>query len=280
METFYTDIATLGMRSPRSGSGSFIRCFVKRHFLFGMTVALVLAAFALVLARTSRAATHEAVGQRAVGLEAPAYAATTEMAPANAAAPSHADSSYADSLSANDNTNFVIPDNGGDLGDCSCALTVIKGLNFGAMFTTASAGTIVIDPASEASYTGGVFAHTGVHGYTPCAAEVELNLVDPTHCESDDHCQNDNDEYQRNEDDDDRSCDTRNTFERHGLDCALSISNSTTLRRTGGTETMTADTYTHSRTKGDITIGATLHVHANQKSGNYSGTFYVTLDYE
>jgi len=163
---------------------------------------------------------------------------------------------------------------------CSCAMTVLKGLNFGAMFTSASPGTIVISPSSNATYTGGVYAHMGLANYAPCAAEVELNLENPLHCENDDHSSTDNNEYERNEDDDDRTCDTREDFTRHGLTCDFTISNSSTLRRSGGTETMTADSYTHSRTKGDITIGATLHVNANQVSGNYSGTFYVTLNYQ
>ncbi len=171
-----------------------------------------------------------------------------------------------------------VPNSTQDDGE-GCQFTVIKGLNFGAMFTSASPGTIVLNTSSIATYTGGVYGHTGVPGYAPQAAEIELNLDNPTHCEEDDHCSNDNNEYDRNEDDDNQTNDCNSNFTRHGMTCQLSISNSSTLTRVGGTETMTADTYNFTRTKGDISIGATLHVNANQKSGSYSGNFYVTLDY-
>ena len=62
----------------------------------------------------------------------------------------------------------------------------------------------------------------------------------------------------------------------------------TTLTRSGGTETMTVDTWTinGSETRNvvaretfEFAIGATLHVAANQVEGTYTGTFDVTVDY-
>ena len=61
-----------------------------------------------------------------------------------------------------------------------------------------------------------------------------------------------------------------------------------TLTRTGGTETMTVDTWTinGNATRNVVAhetfqfaVGGTLHVAANQVEGTYSGTFDVTIDY-
>lgn len=167
-------------------------------------------------------------------------------------------------------------DNSGE----SCLFTPITALSFGAIFTSPLPGTIVVNPDGSANYTGGVYAHTGIAGGTPYAAEIELTLGNPQHCTQDDHCATDNNECDRNEDDDNAVNDHHQTFTRHGMNCSLVISSPTTLTRSGGTETMTADTYTISRNKGDISIGATLHVSANQASGSYSGVFFVTLSYQ
>jgi hypothetical protein len=61
-----------------------------------------------------------------------------------------------------------------------------------------------------------------------------------------------------------------------------------TLTRSGGTETMTVDTWSLNgidtrnvvaHETFDFAIGATLHVAANQAEGTYTGTFDVTIDY-
>ncbi len=162
-----------------------------------------------------------------------------------------------------------------DGGGTSCTLTKLANLNFGAIFVSPALGTVCVSPKGVASYTGGVYAHTGVAGYTVSAALVQLTLYNKTHCQHD-HQTSDNNEYSRNEDDDGRTDDNRTSFNRHGGAVALSVSRSSTLKRSGGTETMTADTFTLCRNNGNTAIGATLHVAANQKSGSYSGTFSVT----
>jgi hypothetical protein len=61
-----------------------------------------------------------------------------------------------------------------------------------------------------------------------------------------------------------------------------------TLKRVGGTETMTVDTWTmNGATTRNVVahqefqfqVGATLHVNASQAEGTYLGTFDVTLNY-
>jgi len=61
-----------------------------------------------------------------------------------------------------------------------------------------------------------------------------------------------------------------------------------TLTRTGGTETMTLDTWTLNGVDTrnvvaheifQFSVGGTLHVAANQVEGTYTGTFDVTIDY-
>jgi hypothetical protein len=61
-----------------------------------------------------------------------------------------------------------------------------------------------------------------------------------------------------------------------------------TLKRVGGTETMTLDTWTiNGATSRNVVaheefqfqVGGTLHVNANQVEGTYLGTFDVTLNY-
>ena len=62
----------------------------------------------------------------------------------------------------------------------------------------------------------------------------------------------------------------------------------TTLTRSGGTETMTVDTWTidgttrrtiPSRTAYTFKVGGTLHVNPNQAEGFYTGTFTVDVQY-
>jgi hypothetical protein len=61
-----------------------------------------------------------------------------------------------------------------------------------------------------------------------------------------------------------------------------------TLTRSGGTETMTVDTWSLNGVDTrnvvahetfDFAVGGTLHVAANQAEGTYAGTFDVTIDY-
>lgn len=63
---------------------------------------------------------------------------------------------------------------------------------------------------------------------------------------------------------------------------------STTLIRTGGTETMTVDTFTISGSANrnvvakqpfTFKVGGTLHVAAGQREGTYTGTFDVDIQY-
>ncbi len=177
-----------------------------------------------------------------------------------------------------DTAHAAIPLTGTEEG---CAFTKLDNLCFGGMFTSPSPGTVTVSPSGTATYAGGVYAHTtGGTGSAVSAALIELNLTNPVHCEDDDHATNDNNEYDRNEDDDNEVNDSHTSFTRHGMQCSLTLSSSTYLTRVGGSEQMKVDTYTTSRTKGEIAIGATLHVSGNQKSGSYSGTFYVTLDYQ
>jgi hypothetical protein len=165
-----------------------------------------------------------------------------------------------------------------------CQLSGLANLNFGGIYCSSTSGTVTVSPASLASYAGGVMAHTGVQNYTVAAAEVQLNLTNTDHCNTDDHCQNDNNEYCRNEDDDDRTNDTRTSFQRHGCSVSITISSSSVMTRTGGDctgngpYTMTVDNYTFTRTEGYIYIGGKMHVNANQCPGNYSGTFTVSTN--
>ena len=167
-------------------------------------------------------------------------------------------------------------------GSRNCELSGLANLNFGGIYCSNTSGTVTVSPSSTASYTGGVIGHTGVQNYTVAAAEVQLNLTNSDHCTNNDHCQNDNNEYCRSEDDDERTNDTRTSFTRHGCPITITISSSSTMTRTGGDctgngpYTMTVDNYTFTRTEGYIYIGGKMHVNANQCSGNYSGTFTVT----
>jgi Domain of unknown function (DUF4402) len=165
-----------------------------------------------------------------------------------------------------------------------CSLSLLNNLNFGGIICSYTSGTVTVSPGGSASYTAGVIGHPGVQNYTVAAAEVELNLTNAEHCSNPDNCQNDNLEYCRNESDDLRTNDTRTSFERHGCAVTISISSSSTMTRSGGDCTgngpynMNVDNYTFTRTQGYISIGATLHVNANECSGNYSGTFTVTTN--
>ncbi len=73
---------------------------------------------------------------------------------------------------------------------------------------------------------------------------------------------------------------------------AVTLPSSTTITKTGGTETMTVDTFTSTLsgaglvvtgtlvgTGGSFKVGGKLHVAADQTPGSYTGTFTVTAAY-
>ena len=151
----------------------------------------------------------------------------------------------------------------------------VTSLEFGGAFSAPTAGTVIVDPNTNIarSATGGVLLNTQKPGHP---ALVQITLYNKKHCDDDDHEDNDDNECDRDEDDDNHSNDSRTGFTRHGVYNTISLPNSSTLRRINGTETMSADNFKINRTNGNIYIGATLHVNANQVSGVYSGTFTVT----
>ena len=135
-------------------------------------------------------------------------------------------------------------------GAAQIAIAKTADLNFGSLGTTASAGTAVIDPASGArTVTGGVIDLGGV--FAPAGFNVLLcGAAGPKR-----------------------------------FSVILPSSAVTLTGSSGGT--MTADTFTQNPA-GSIpsdtnppptpfTVGATLHVGANQTQGTYSGTFSVTV---
>jgi hypothetical protein len=121
-------------------------------------------------------------------------------------------------------------------------------LDFGALIASATAGTVKIDPSTDArTTTGGV----SVAGGAPSAARfVATGVV--------------------------------------GLFGTIGLPGSITLVRSGGTETMTVSAvttngptvrlFTGTPTL-DVRVGGTLNVGANQVGGNYSGQFNVTVFY-
>ena len=135
-------------------------------------------------------------------------------------------------------------------GASSIAMAKSADLNFGSLVATGSAGTAVIDASTGArTVTGGVFAAGGTFG----AAGFNVLLCTPA---------------------------GPKRF------VVTLPSSAVTLTGSGG-GTMTADTFTQNPT-GTIasstnppptpfTLGATLHVGANQTQGTYTGTFSVTV---
>lgn len=121
-------------------------------------------------------------------------------------------------------------------------------LDFG-LATVTTAGTVVVDPnTNAATTTGGVVAVGG----SPHAAKFEG--IAPT-----------------------------------GNVVIIRLpKTASTLTRVGGTETMTVDTWTldgttrrnvQSKTAFDFKVGGTLHVQANQVEGLYVGTFTIDVQY-
>jgi len=148
-------------------------------------------------------------------------------------------------------------------------------LEFGGVFNGFTPGTVIIDPdpSKPRTSSGGVILNTRQPG---CPAVIRLTIRNEDHCKNDDHELNDDNECDRDENDDHYVKDEHFGFSRHGVWNTIVLSKSTNLKRTDGTETMTADSYVILRTKGTIYIGSTLHVAANQKRGRYSGAFTIT----
>ncbi|MDP4230624.1 MAG: DUF4402 domain-containing protein [Bacteroidota bacterium] len=153
----------------------------------------------------------------------------------------------------------------------------LKDLDFGRAFCGISAGTVVIDPnsATPRKSTGGVILDNRNTGHP---ANILLTIYNEKHCKNNDHSSNDDDESGRSEDDDAKTNDNRTGFQRHGVWNSIALPSSSALSMTlnGTLYTMTVDSYTFIRTKGNFSIGATLHVKANQTAGAYSGNFTIT----
>ena len=122
-------------------------------------------------------------------------------------------------------------------------------LRFGSIIPGASAGTVTVDPFTEArTTTGGVTAYGGA----VTAAKFSGLSSNPSHLKID------------------------------------VPAGSITLTRVGGTETMTANNFGINGDKNDwitastvfsFNVGAKLTVGANQVAGTYVGTFTVTVNY-
>lgn len=131
-------------------------------------------------------------------------------------------------------------------------LEIVKNrdLDFGNIATTATAGTVVIDPETDTiSATGGALL---VGGGTPHAAQF-----------------------------------TGAAQGNHVVNIRIP-KQPVTLTRVGGTQTMIANNFTlqgldkravAARVAFDFRVGATLNVNANQTEGTYVGTFDVSIQY-
>ena len=122
-------------------------------------------------------------------------------------------------------------------------------LRFGAVIPSASAGTVTVDPFTEArTATGGVTAYGG----TVTAGKFAGLSDGKTHLK---------------------------------IDVPVG---SITITRVGGGATMTVDNFTLNGNKNDWVVGSTvftfqvgarLNVAANQMAGTYTGTYTVTVNY-
>jgi len=122
-------------------------------------------------------------------------------------------------------------------------------LRFGSIIPSAAAGTVTVDPFTEArTSTGGVT----LYGGAVTAAKFAGLSSNPSHLKID------------------------------------VPTGSVTLTRVGGTETMTANNFGINGNKNDwvtsntvftFNVGAKLTVGANQVAGTYVGTFTVTVNY-
>ncbi|OIP84408.1 MAG: hypothetical protein AUK44_02460 [Porphyromonadaceae bacterium CG2_30_38_12] len=129
-------------------------------------------------------------------------------------------------------------------------ITETSSLHFGTMTVSAAAGTCVLSTANVRTATGG----------------VTLSSLSPTSTNA-----------------------AYNTTGSAGLNYLISLPTNMTVTRNGGSETMTIDTFKSSKTgnlgtigagsSDNFTVGATLHVAANQLAGLYQGTFNVTVAY-
>ncbi|MEP7235129.1 MAG: DUF4402 domain-containing protein [Ignavibacteriota bacterium] len=172
---------------------------------------------------------------------------------------------FTDSASAN-------PNGDKDKKKSSITLAKVKDLCFGAIVTSPTAGTIVLDPSGSVTLSGGVYS---IHpaGWNPQAALFVMTLKNGEHEDDDEH------ECDRNERDDNTHDDDRTTFDRDGLLVHISVSSSITLHNPSGSS-MTADHFTIKRTNGNINVGATLHVGARQPNQAYTGDFMITTSLE
>lgn len=115
-------------------------------------------------------------------------------------------------------------------------------LNFGSVTTSAATGTIEITPAGAVNYLGGVANFGG----TPTPATFAVNGEGAL---------------------------------------AFNVTLPTTATLTSGANSMVVNTFTHNApaalTGGvaNFQVGATLNVGANQPSGNYTGTYTITVNY-
>ena len=139
------------------------------------------------------------------------------------------------------------------------SVTVTQDLGFGAFFP-GTGGTIVISTTGARSATGGVVLLTNSQFPAPTAATYAVA----------------------------NSAKNIKTF-------TLALPASATLTRSGGSQTMTVDTFTSTPAAGSsnngrgfggltngagtIAIGATLNVNSAQAAGTYTGTFAITVTY-
>jgi Domain of unknown function (DUF4402) len=117
-------------------------------------------------------------------------------------------------------------------------------LVFGTLIAAATAGTVTISPAGAQSTTGGVIALAGAFGAAQFTIQIDQGNPNYT----------------------------------------IILPASTTL--TGPGTPMTVDTFVSNPSAGGqvshavsepVTVGATLHIGANQTPGDYSGTFLLTI---
>jgi len=130
--------------------------------------------------------------------------------------------------------------------DAVITLARLTNLSFGDIYTTPASGTVVLSPAGVRTFTGGVLLG-GLTAVTAASFTV-TGTASTTY--------------------------------------AITLPVSVVLTGPGGTMTANAFTSTPSATgtlstagQQQLRVGATLNVGANQPSGNYSGTFSVTVAY-
>ena len=165
-------------------------------------------------------------------------------------------------------------------GPSKITLTKLADLYFGGLFSFPSSGWVIISPNPN---TAPSYSSAAVHNHSnsihaPQPARFKFSITHSYHCQNVDHCNNDDDECDRNEGDDNRTNDDRTNFGRHGSQVSITLPSSDRLYKIGSSSIyMTADHFCLLRTKGYFYVGAKLTIGANQPSGSYSGTFPVTI---